>query len=49
MDRTPNYIIAHHKKGSGGIRVIGEDHVITNNYIEGVEKGAFWITSGVIT
>jgi poly(beta-D-mannuronate) lyase len=42
-----NFFIAHHKKDSGGIRVIGEDHVITNNYIDGVDKGAFWITSGV--
>ena len=42
-----NFFIAHHKKGSGGIRVIGEDHVIVNNYIEGVEQGGFWITSGL--
>jgi poly(beta-D-mannuronate) lyase len=32
---------------SGGIRIIGEDHVVTNNYIEGVKRGAFWITAGV--
>jgi poly(beta-D-mannuronate) lyase len=42
-----NFFIAHHKRGSGGIRVIGEDHTIVNNYIDGVEKGAFWITSGI--
>ncbi len=42
-----NFFIAHHKRGSGGIRVIGEDHTIINNYIEGVEKGAFWITAGI--
>ncbi|HEY7118755.1 MAG TPA: polysaccharide lyase 6 family protein, partial [Tepidisphaeraceae bacterium] len=42
-----NFIIAHHKKGSGGIRVIGEDHTLVNNYIDGVEKGGFWITSGI--
>jgi poly(beta-D-mannuronate) lyase len=42
-----NFFIAHHKNGSGGIRVIGEDHVIINNYIDGVEKGGFWITSGI--
>ncbi len=42
-----NFFIAHHKKDSGGIRIIGEDHVIVNNYIDGVDKGAFWITSGV--
>ncbi len=43
-----NFFIGHHKKGSGGIRIIGEDHVVINNYIEGVENGAFWITSGVV-
>src|SRR4051794_37811436 len=42
-----NFFLAHHKKGSGGIRIIGEDHVVANNYIDGVDKGAFWITSGV--
>jgi poly(beta-D-mannuronate) lyase len=43
-----NFFIAHHKRGSGGIRIIGEDHVIVNNYIEGVAQGAFWITSGIV-
>jgi poly(beta-D-mannuronate) lyase len=42
-----NFFIAHHKKGSGGIRVIGEDHFLINNYIEGVDKGGFWITAGI--
>lgn len=42
-----NFFFGHHTKGSGGIRVIGEDHVIINNYIDGVEKGGFWITSGI--
>ena len=42
-----NFFLGHHKPGSGGIRVIGEDHVIVNNYIDGVEKGGFWITSGI--
>ena len=42
-----NFFLGHHKKGSGGIRVIGEDHVITNNYFEGLENGAVWFTSGV--
>src|SRR5258706_7719094 len=31
-----NFFLGQHKRGSGGIRVIGEDHVITNNYIDGV-------------
>jgi poly(beta-D-mannuronate) lyase len=43
-----NFFIAHHKKGSGGIRVIGEDHVIVNNYIDGVEMGGIWINSGIV-
>lgn len=42
-----NFFIGNHKKGSGGIRVIGEDHVIQNNYIEAVTNGAFWITAGI--
>jgi poly(beta-D-mannuronate) lyase len=43
-----NYFLGYHTKGSGGIRVIGEDHRIVNNYIDGVEQGAFWITSGIV-
>lgn len=42
-----NFFLAHHKKGSGGVRIIGEDHVVSNNYVDGVDKGGFWITSGV--
>ncbi len=42
-----NFFLGHHKRGSGGIRVIGEDHTIVNNYIDGVEKGGFWVTSGI--
>ena len=42
-----NFFFGQHKKGSGGIRVIGEDHLIINNYIEGVSQGAFWVTSGI--
>jgi poly(beta-D-mannuronate) lyase len=42
-----NVIVAHGKKGSGGIRVIGEDHKVINNYIDGVAMGGFWITSGI--
>jgi poly(beta-D-mannuronate) lyase len=43
-----NFFIAHHKRGSGGIRVIGEDHKIINNYIDGVSQGGIWITSGIV-
>ncbi|HJZ90333.1 MAG TPA: polysaccharide lyase 6 family protein, partial [Gemmataceae bacterium] len=42
-----NFFLGGHKRGSGGIRVIGDDHTIVNNYIDGVEQGAFWITSGI--
>ncbi len=42
-----NFFIGNNKKDSGGVRIIGEDHVVVNNYIEGVTRGAFWITSGV--
>jgi poly(beta-D-mannuronate) lyase len=43
-----NFFFGHGKRGSGGIRVIGEDHAIINNYIEGVQEGGFWITSGIV-
>ena len=42
-----NFFFGGNKRGSGGIRVIGEDHVITNNYIEGVAQGGIWVTCGV--
>lgn len=42
-----NFFLGGGKPDSGGIRIIGEDHVVTNNYIEGVTRGAFWITAGV--
>jgi poly(beta-D-mannuronate) lyase len=42
-----NFFLGHHKRGTGGIRVIGEDHVAINNYFDGVENGGFWITSGI--
>jgi poly(beta-D-mannuronate) lyase len=42
-----NFFLGNHKRGSGGIRVIGEDHVVVNNYIDGVMQGAFWVTSGI--
>lgn len=42
-----NYFLGHRKKGSGGIRVIGEDHVVINNYIDGVTQGGIWITAGI--
>ena len=42
-----NSFLGHHAKDSGGIRVIGEDHLIVNNYIEGVVRVGLWVTSGV--
>jgi poly(beta-D-mannuronate) lyase len=42
-----NFFFARNKKGSGGIRIIGEGHTVINNYIDGVEMNAFWITSGI--
>jgi poly(beta-D-mannuronate) lyase len=42
-----NFFIGHHKRGSGGIRVIGEDHTILNNYIDGVAQGGIWVTAGI--
>ena len=43
-----NFFIAHHTRGSGGIRVIGEGHKIINNYIDGVWQGGIWITAGIV-
>jgi poly(beta-D-mannuronate) lyase len=42
-----NFFLGNRKKSTGGIRVIGEDHVVINNYFEGLEKGLIWITAGV--
>ena len=42
-----NFFLGHHKRGSGGIRVIGEGHVIVNNYIDGVEQGGIRLTAGI--
>jgi poly(beta-D-mannuronate) lyase len=42
-----NFFLGNDKPGTGGIRVIGEGHVIVNNYMDRVDRGAFWITAGV--
>ena len=42
-----NIFIGNEKEGSGGVRIIGEDHVVVNNYVEGAPRGGFWITAGV--
>jgi poly(beta-D-mannuronate) lyase len=36
-----NFVLPHGKKNAGGIRVIGEDHVVTNNYLEAVPGDGF--------
>ncbi|MCX7015451.1 MAG: polysaccharide lyase 6 family protein [Candidatus Sumerlaeota bacterium] len=46
-----NFILAGGKERAGGIRVIDEDHIIVNNYIEGAQTragGAIVLTSGVL-
>ena len=30
-----NFFYGHHKRGTGGIRIIGEDHKVIDNYLEG--------------
>ncbi|HZN68927.1 MAG TPA: polysaccharide lyase 6 family protein [Tepidisphaeraceae bacterium] len=42
-----NFFLGEHKRGAGGVRVIGEGHRVVNNYIEGAEEGAFRLTSGM--
>lgn len=44
---TGNFFLGNLKRGSGGIRVIGEDHVVVNNYIDSVSDGALRITAGI--
>src|SRR5437870_1608621 len=43
-----NFFLGKGKKGSGGIRVIGEDHTIINNYFADLADGVFRITSGIV-
>lgn len=42
-----NFFLGNMRRGSGGVRIIGEDHVVVNNYIEAVNNGAFWVTAGI--
>ncbi len=46
-----NFFFGHRKSDTGGIRVIGEDHVICNNYLDGLYgsslKSAMPIMNGV--
>ncbi len=46
-----NFFFGNHRSGSGGIRIIGEDHKIYNNYIQGTDgsgtRSALSIMDGV--
>lgn len=42
-----NFFIGRNKPGTGGIRVLGEGQVVTNNYIEGVQSTPILITAGM--
>jgi hypothetical protein len=42
-----NFFFGHLKRGSGGIRVIGQDHVVANNFIDSVADGAIRLTAGI--
>ncbi len=46
-----NYFFGNHKKDSGGIRIIGEDHLVYNNYISGCTgrslKSALTVMNGI--
>lgn len=41
-----NVFLAARKPGSAGIRIVGEGHVVTNNYIEGVDYGGILLVAG---
>lgn len=46
-----NLILGGGKKGTGGIRIVGEDHIVRNNHIEGTDgraDGAISISAGVV-
>lgn len=42
-----NYFIAEGKAGSGGIRIVDQDHVIINNYIQGLNNSSSSFNSGI--
>ncbi len=46
-----NIFIGNHQKQTGGIRIIGEDHLITGNYLESLEgdgyRAAFTFMKGI--
>lgn len=36
-----NWFFGHHRKLTGGVRIIGEDHRVLNNYFEGLDGDGF--------
>lgn len=46
-----NLFLGHRERGTGGVRIIGEDHVVTNNYFESLrgdeERAALSISNGI--
>lgn len=46
-----NAFLGNHAKGCGGIRIIGEDHVVTGNYLEALdgdkERSAICLMAGI--
>ena len=51
--KTNVFLAGKHRRRHGEIGrqrmfwVTCEDHFLINNYIDGVDKGGFWITSGI--
>jgi poly(beta-D-mannuronate) lyase len=43
-----NFFLGKGKKGSGGVRIIGEDHTVINNYFADLAEGVLRITSGIV-
>ena len=41
-----NFFIGQNKSGSGGIRVIGPNHIVQNNYFQDLDTNALSITTG---
>jgi len=42
-----NYFIGENKENSGGIRISDQDHIIINNYMQGLNNGSSSFNSGI--
>jgi len=42
-----NYFIGENKPKSGGIRIIDQDHIIINNYMQGLDNGSDSFNNGI--